>query len=199
MATVLKRAWWTVLLRGIVAVIIGLLLLLAPGMTLATGALSVVILFGVYALVDGGAHIFSAVTRREGEWVLVLILGIVGVLAGLIALANPLLFALVTVTLMIYIIAFKAIAGGIVEMISAWQLRREIDNEWMLMLSGLFSLLFGLILLARPITGLEVLLLLVSFYLLVTGVLAIILSFKLRGWSDKLDGAGTPSAPAAQA
>ncbi|GAB4520749.1 MAG: HdeD family acid-resistance protein [Anaerolineae bacterium] len=187
MAHILKQAWWALLLRGIVALLIGLLLLFSPGLTLATGAISFVVLFGVYALVDGVATIFSAVTRREGQWFLLLLLGIVNVVVALIALGNPLIFAVISVTVMIYIVGFKAIAGGIVEMMTAWELRKDIDNEWLLMLNGLFSVLFGLILLARPITGVEVLVIFATFYLLITGVLLVLLAFKVRGWAGKVD------------
>ncbi|MFZ4814939.1 MAG: HdeD family acid-resistance protein [Phototrophicaceae bacterium] len=186
MANVLKQAWWSLLLRGIAAIVFALVLIFAPGLTLATGIFSFAVLFGVYALVDGVATAVGAITRREGQWFLMLLLGIIGVIAGATALGNPFLFGAVTITLMIYIFAFKAIAGGIVEMISAWQLRQEIDNEWMLALNGLFSVLFGLILFRRPITGLEVLILITSFYLLISGVMQIILAFKVRGWSGQL-------------
>jgi uncharacterized membrane protein HdeD (DUF308 family) len=187
MANILKHAWWTLLLRGIVAILFALFLIFAPGITLATGAVSFALLFGIYALVDGVSTIVSAVLRREGQWVLLLLLGIVGVIAGLAVLANPLLFAALSVRIVIFIFAFKALAGGIVEIISAWRLREEIDNEWLLALNGLFSVIFGVILIARPITALEVLVLLASFYLLVSGVMLVILAFKMRGWSGKVE------------
>lgn len=187
MASILKRAWWSILLRGVAAILFALLLLFAPGVTLATGALSFVLLFAIYALVDGIGTIAGSLMRREGQWFLLLLMGVVSVIAGLAALGNPLLFAVISVTIMVYIFAFKAIAGGIVEIISAWQLRQEIDNEWLLMLNGLFSLLFGLILLRRPITAIEVLVLFAAFYLLVTGTLQVVLAFKLRGVAGKIE------------
>ena len=186
MADILKQAWWVLLLRGISAILFALLLLFAPGLTLATGIFSFVILFAVYVLVDGISTIVGAVMHREDQWILLLIWGIISVLAGLIALGNPLLFGAFTLTLMVYIVAFRSIIGGIVEMFSAWQLRQEIDNEWLLAMNGIFSLLFGLILLRRPITGIEVLVLITAFYLLMAGVMQIILGFKVRGWSNTL-------------
>lgn len=89
---------------------------------------------------------------------------------------------------MIYIVAFRSIFGGIVEMIAAWRLRQEIDNEWLLALNGLFAVLFGLILLRRPITGIEILVLITAFYLLMAGVMQIMLGFKVRGWAKTLQG-----------
>ena len=190
MADILKQAWWVLLLRGISAILFALLLLFAPGLTLATGIFSFVILFAVYVLVDGISTIVGAVMHREDQWILLLIWGIISVLAGLIALGNPLLFGAFTLTLMVYIVAFRSIIGGIVEMFSAWQLRQEIDNEWLLAMNGIFSLLFGLILLRRPITGIEVLVLITAFYLLMAGVMQIILGFKVRGWSNTLSAEG---------
>lgn len=186
MASVLKQAWWMLLLRGISAILFALLLLFAPRLTLVGGIFSFVILFSIYALVEGISTIIGSVIKREGQWVLLLIWGIISVLAGLAALGDPILFGVLTLTLMVYIVAFKSIAGGVVEIISAWQLRREIDNEWLLAVNGLFSLLFGLILLLRPITGIQVLVILTAFYLLMAGVMQIILAFKVRGWSNVL-------------
>jgi uncharacterized membrane protein HdeD (DUF308 family) len=189
MATVLKQAWWSLLLRGILALLLAILLLFAPGVTLATGAISFALLFGIFALAEGVSTIVGSILRREGQWFLMLLLGLVGVVAGVITLGNPLLVGVMTITVMAYIVAFKSIAGGIVEMISAWQIRQEIENEWLLALNGLFSLVFGLILLRRPITGVEVLILISGFFLLVSGVLQVILAFKVRGWSGKAEAA----------
>lgn len=183
MAGILKKAWWVLLLRGISAIIFALLLLFVPGLTLAGATLSFVILFAAYALIDGVSTIVGAVIHREGQWVLLLLWGIIGVIAGLVALGNPLLFGTFTLIIMVYIVAFKSVVGGIVEMISAWQLRQEIDNEWLLAINGMLGVLFGLVLLARPITGIGVLVLLTAFYLLVAGIMQVVLGFKVRGWS----------------
>jgi uncharacterized membrane protein HdeD (DUF308 family) len=186
MANVLKQSWWVLVLRGISAILFAMLLLFAPGITLATGVFSFVILFATYALIDGISTIYGAVVKREGQWFLFLLFGIISVIAGLIALGNPLLVGAFTLTIMVYIVAFKSIAGGIVEIISAWQLRRDIDNEWLLALNGAFGLIFGLILLRRPITGIEVLILITSFYLLMSGMMQIAIGFKVRGWVGAL-------------
>ena len=186
MTDILKKTGWVLLLRGISALLFALLLLFAPGLTLATGVFSFVILFAVYVLVDGISTIVSSVMSRESQWFLLLLWGIISVIAGLTALGNPLLFGAFTIAVMVYIVAFRSIAGGIVEMYSAWQLRQEIDNEWLLAMNGVFSLLFGLILLRRPITGIEVLVLITAFYLLMAGVMQVVLGFKVRGWSNSL-------------
>ena len=184
MADTLKKAWWVLLLRGISAILFALLLLFAPGLTLAGATFSFVIVFAAYVLVDGISTIIAAIRHREGQWFLLLLWGIISVIAGLVAIGNPLLFGTFTLLIMIYIVAFRSIAGGIVEIFSAWQIRRDIDNEWLLAINGMFSVLFGFILLARPITGVEVLVILTVFYLLMAGVMQIVLGFKMRGWSN---------------
>ncbi|MEO1290292.1 MAG: DUF308 domain-containing protein [Chloroflexota bacterium] len=186
MADILKKAWWVLLLRGISAILFALLLIFAPELTLVGGLFSLVILFAIYALVDGISTIVGAVMHREGQWILLLLWGIISVIAGLVALGTPVFSLLVvfTLTIMIYIVAFRSIIGGIVEIYSAWKLRQEIDSEWLLAINGVFAVLFGLILLARPITGIGVLVILTAFYLLMTGVMQIILGFKVRGWSN---------------
>ncbi len=185
MEIVLKKSWRALALRGIVAIIFGLLLLFVPGLTLATGGLSFVILFSVYALVAGISTIVSSVRRREGHWVLMLLLGIVEVIAGLYALSHPALVVVLTLATMVYIIAFMALVGGIIEIVGAWRLRQEIDNEWLLALNGFFSVIFGLLLLLRPIQSLEILILITSLYLLMAGAMQIVLAYKVRQWVAK--------------
>lgn len=186
MADILKKAWWVLLLRGIGAILFALLLLAAPGLTLAATTFSFVILFAAYALFEGMSTIVGAVMNREGQWILLLLWGIISVIAGLIALGNPLLFGTFTLVIMVYIVAFRSIVGGIVEIFSAWRLRKEIDDEWLLAINGMFGVLFGSILLVRPITGIEVLVILTIFYLAMAGVMQIVLGFKVRGWSNAL-------------
>jgi len=189
MANILKRSWWMLLVGGLVSVLFAVLLLAYPGMTLATGAISFTVLFALYALIEGGTTIVAAVTHRKERWVLLLILGVIGVLAGIIALMNPLFFSAITIQLIVFVFAFKSIASGVLNMISAWHLRREIDNEWMLGLSGLFSVLFGVILFLYPLLTLEFLITFTAIYLLIVGVLQILLAFKMKGWQMELEAA----------
>lgn len=186
MTNILKQSWWVLLLRGVAAIALALLLLFVPGVTLATGIFSFTLMFGVYALIDGVVSIVGALRHRDARWGLQLLLGVVGVVAGGVALANPLLFGALSTALVVLIVVFKAVAGGIVEIISAWRLWRELDDAWLLLLNGLVSLLFGLILIARPVSGVAVLVLIAAFYLLVSGVMLILFGFRVRGWSAKL-------------
>ncbi len=186
MKSVLEQSSQALVLRGAVAIIFALLLMFVPGLTLAAGAFSFVFLFGVYALADGLSTIWGSVKKREGHWVLMLLVGIVGVLVGLAALANPVVFGTLTLAIMINLFAFKAIIGGGLEIISAYRLREEIDNEWLLGISGFVSLVFGLMLLFNTFETVATLLLIVPFYLLVSGVMQIALGFKVRSWKGDL-------------
>ncbi len=186
MKSVLEQSSQALVLRGAVAIIFALLLMFVPGLTLAAGAFSFVFLFGVYALADGLSTIWGSVKKREGHWVLLLLVGIVGVLVGLAALANPVVFGTLTLAIMINLFAFKAIIGGGLEIISAYRLREEIDNEWLLGISGFVSLVFGLMLLFNTFETVATLLLIVPFYLLVSGVMQIALGFKVRSWKGDL-------------
>ena len=168
------------LIRGGVAIVFALLLLFAPGLTLATGVFSFVVLFSAYALIEGIATIFSAVSKRVGHWVFMLVFGVVAVLVGLWALRHPLAAATVTIAIMVTLLAVKSVIGGVVEIIAAWQQRDEIDYEWLLGINGLASLLFGLLLISRPIATLEVLILFTAFYLLISGAMQVGLSFQVR-------------------
>ena len=106
MKSVLEQSSQALVLRGVVAIIFALLLMFVPGLTLAAGAFSFVFLFGVYALADGLSTIWGSVKKREGHWVLLLLVGIVGVLVGLAALANPVVFGTLTLAIMINLFAF---------------------------------------------------------------------------------------------
>ena len=183
MVQLLKTAWWMLLLRGVAAILFALLLLFQPQLTLA----AYVIVFAIYTLADGISTIAGSLTRREGQWFLVLLWGVVSVIAGLVALGNPLLFGALTVTIMVYIVAVWSVVGGIVQVIAAIQLRREIEGEWLLAVNGILSVLFGVLLVRFPIETIDVLLFLTAFYAAVAGVIQIILAFRVRGLADNLD------------
>lgn len=171
------RIWWMLLLRGVLAVLFGLAALFWPGQTLFV----LILLFGAYMLVDGVFAIVGGIMDSSRRWVL-LIEGILGVVAGLILLANPGFGALV----LLYVIAFWAVITGVMEILAAISLRREIDNEWMMILGGALSVLFGVILAVLPGAGLLSLTWLIGAFAIVFGITFIVLGFRVRNL-----GAGT--------
>jgi uncharacterized membrane protein HdeD (DUF308 family) len=172
--TALSKNWWVVLLRGIVFIIFGVLAFAWPGLTLVT----LVLFYGAFALIDGVLSLFSAFKggqKAAPTWWLIVV-GLIGIAAGAATFLWPGLSALV---LLLFIGAW-AFVRGIFEIIGAIQLRKEIDNEWMLILSGSVSVIFGLIMLIMPGAGALALVWVIAAYSIVIGVLLIGLSFRLR-------------------
>jgi uncharacterized membrane protein HdeD (DUF308 family) len=172
--TQLARSWWLVLLRGIAGIVFGLLALGWPGITL----LLLVLFYGAYALVDGVFSLIAAFAGKgEGAptWWLILV-GILGIVAGLVTLFLPGISAVV----LILVIGAWAVVCGIFEIIGAIQLRKEIDNEWLLILSGIVSVLFGLGVLVFPGAGALALVWLIATFAIAFGILWIVFAFRLR-------------------
>jgi uncharacterized membrane protein HdeD (DUF308 family) len=175
LATVGRTVWWFVLIRGILAVLFGLFALFAPGSTL----LALVLVFGVYAVLDGITAVAAGIRHRrdEAHWVWHVVLGVVSVLAGIVAFAWP----GATVLAILFVIAFWSIVGGIVEIMEAFAMRRRGSSTWGWMLAaGAVSVLFGIVLLAWPGAGLITLLWLVGGYAVVVGAILIWWAFRLR-------------------
>ncbi len=174
MTTVLALNWWGMALRGIVAVIFGLIAFFIPVATLY----ALTILFGAYALIDGivslGAAIHSA--RRGEHWWALLFEGVAGLGAAVVTLLWPLL----TLVVLIYIIAAWALITGILEIASAIRLRRVITGEWLLVLTGIASIVFGFLLFAAPGPGAIVIAWWIGAYVFIFGLLMLALAFRLR-------------------
>ena len=174
MLTLLSRNWWLVALRGVIAILFGIVTLLVPGIALA----SFVLLFGAYAIVDGLAAVWSAFQHRsEQGWWIHLLEGIVSVIAGIVAFIYPAITSLV----LLYVVAAWAIMTGIFELWAAIQLRKEMDGEFWLGLSGIISIVFGVwLIVSNPVDGILALLTLVGIYAIAFGVFLIMLSLRLR-------------------
>ncbi len=184
MRTMLVKNWWVLALRGVISIIFGILVLLFPLLAIET----FVLLFGAYALVNGIFTLIAAIRNREQpRWWVLLLEGILGIVAGVLVLANP-LFAFMTLPLFVlYIVAFWAIFTGVAEIIAAIQLRKEIEGEFWLGLSGLLSVIFGVLLIINPGGGILALLALVAIYAIIFGVITLVLAFRLRGMGDQSD------------
>lgn len=172
----LSGNWSMVALRGVAAIIFGVLALALPGITL----LALVLLFGGYAIVDGVLNIIAAVRGRRGRgpWWLLLIEGLVSIAAGIAAFLLPGLTALV----LVYIIGAWAIITGVLEVVAAVRLRQEIKNEWWLALGGVLSIVFGALVMYAPGAGALAIVLWIGAYSIVFGALLLGLAFRLRNW-----------------
>jgi len=170
----LSRNWWVVLLRGVAGVGFGIITFMAPAISLA----ALVLLWGAYAFADGVLALVSAI-RRRGEsdrWWLLLLEGLVGIAAGVLTLIWPGITALA----LLYLIAAWALVTGVLEIAAAIRLRKIITNEWLLALSGIASLVFGVLLVLFPGAGALTVVLWIGAYALVFGALLIALAFRLR-------------------
>jgi uncharacterized membrane protein HdeD (DUF308 family) len=168
--------WWLLALRGLIAIIFGVLAFMWPGATLIT----LVWLFGAFALVNGILSlVLAAKTPRGYPKVGSLIFGgLLGILAGLLAFVMPGITALG----LLILIAAWAIATGVMELLAAVRLRKVITNEWLLILAGIASVVFGAIMLFQPAAGALALIWLIATWAIVFGLLLIILAFRMRNW-----------------
>ena len=173
-AAMLAHRWWAILVRGIAAIVFGVLTFVLPGVTLAV----MVLLFGVYAFLDG---IFAVVAAARGQnvgrsWWALVVEGILSIAAGVVTFAWPGLTAL----MLVYVIGAWAIVTGVLEVAEAVRLRKQIRGEFWLALGGIVSILFGLAMFVFPAVGALAFVLWTGAYAIVFGVFLVALSMRLR-------------------
>ena len=175
MLLVFASSWWALVLRGIAAILFGVLAFMWPGITLT----ALVLLFGAYALVDGAFSIVAGIKSygEQKRWWLLLIEGCLSVAAGVFAFIIPAMTALIILLL----IASWAIVTGAFQIAAAIQLRKHITGEWLLALSGILSVLFGALLFYNPIGGALTVVWLIGAYSVFFGLLLLVFGIKLRG------------------
>ena len=180
MLRTLAQNWWAIVLRGVAAVLFGLSAFAWPGITLAI----LVSLYGAYALVEGALAVAGAVMgRRAGPFPWgVLLAGLAGIAIGVFTFMSP----GITAIALVYLIAAWAVLRGVFEIIAAIQLRKEIENEWLLGLSGLLSVVLGLWLFAAPGAGAIAVLWWIGAFAIVFGVVEIVLGFRLKGLKERV-------------
>jgi len=172
----LAKKWWVLLLRGILLIIIGLLAFVSP--------LVWVTFVGIYVLVDGITMLMSGFSDQpagQSHWPLV-ILGVLGLIAGLLILWNPALGAITLTT----IIAVWAVIGGILTIVSALRVREEIDNEWWLVLSGVLAIIFGILVFQNVLAGILTIAWVFGIFAIVVGVLSIAFAFRVRDFGTRI-------------
>lgn len=180
LSVTLSRAWWLLLLRGIAAVAFGVIAWVEPGISLA----SLVLVFGAYCLADGILGVWTAASGSKDHdyWWLLLLEGLLGIAIGVLTFFAP----GVTALALLFYIAIWAIATGVLEIAAAIRLRREISNEWLLLLSGFASVAFGVLLAAQPNAGALAVLWLIGSYAILFGALLLMLAFRTRKLAGKV-------------
>lgn len=182
----LARNWWLFVLRGVVAVLFGVIAFVRPGITLE----ALVLLFALWALLDGVFALVGSVGAAEAHepwWPLVLI-GLLGIAAGIVTLRWPGITALA----LLLLVAYWSIFRGILEIVAAVRLRELIQGEWRLIVGGLASLVFGVLLLMNPGAGLLAVIWLVGIYAVIFGIAQLMLGFRLKNLAGELP-APTPA------
>ena len=170
----LKRHWWVPVIRGIAAIVFGIIAFVYPGLTIAT----LVLFFGAWVLIDGIFRIVGAIGHRasDPDWGWHLVIGILGIVVGLLTFHAPQITAL---ALVIYIAAWALMIGAS-EIAIAVKMRREIKGEWFLILMGLASIVFAVLLLWNPIAGAAAVIWLIAWYAVVLGILGMFFGLRLR-------------------
>jgi uncharacterized membrane protein HdeD (DUF308 family) len=172
----LAKKWWVLLLRGILLIIIGLLAFVSP--------LVWVTFVGIYVLVDGITMLMSGFSDQpagQSHWPLIIV-GVLGLIAGLLILWNPALGAITLTT----IIAVWAVIGGILTIVSALRVREQIDNEWWLVLSGVLAIIFGILVFQNVLAGILTIAWVFAIFAIVVGILSIALAFRVRDFGTRI-------------
>ena len=172
--------WWALVLRGVLAVLLGVAAFALPQVTLY----GIVFAFGAYALIDGAFNVVAGIrTRKETKrWWTLLLSGLLGIGAGAAAFALP----TVSAVALTYLIGAWAVVTGILEIAAAIRLRKEIKGEWLLGLSGVASLLIGLAMIANPGVGALAWVWLFGAYTLLAGAFLIGAGLRLRKLNERL-------------
>jgi uncharacterized membrane protein HdeD (DUF308 family) len=168
------RSWWATAMRGLIGIVFGVLAIAWPGLSLLT----LVVLFAAYALLAGVAAVAGAIRhgRSGDDWWGALLLGLVSIGAGIIAAVNPGLTALV----LILVMGANALVTGVIDILAAIRLRKAIEDEWLLGLSGLVSVVFGAFVFFYPGAGALAVVWLISLYAMISGALLLALALRMR-------------------
>jgi uncharacterized membrane protein HdeD (DUF308 family) len=183
LADILSRYWWMTLLRGLFWILFGIILFARPGISL----LSLTLALGVILFIDGVIEVANALSGRKenDDWWVLLLVGLAGIGVGLLTFYNPQATALAVV----FYVAIWAIATGLLEIVAAVRLRRQIEGEVWLALAGIASVVFGVLLVARPGAGALTILWLIGAYAIGFGVVLMLLAFRVRRGVKRIAGA----------
>ncbi len=179
MLTLVSRKWWALVLRGALAILLGVLAFLWPSHTLK----ALFMLVGLFLILDGFITSGLALSHRKGvtRWWIFLIEGIAGLLVGLFAFIWPQTVAVVVVTLL----GIWALITGVLEILAGVRLRAMMEGEWLMISVGILSLAFGLLLILIPASAVVALLWLVAVYFILFGIVLVVLGLKVRPLSRR--------------
>ena len=167
----IQKNWWILLLRGFFAIIFGLLALFIPGLVLET----LLLFFGILAIVSGVFLVFDGIFVK-GDRIVKIIEGLLWIVIGILVLLLP----ITSLTVIMFFIAFWAIVIGIFQIIMSIRLRKVIENEWLGILNGLFSFVFGILIMFNLLAGAEAIIMVFGIFAILFGITSIVLSFRVK-------------------
>ncbi len=171
MTSEIQKSWWILLLRGFFAIIFGLLALFLPGLVLET----LLLFFGILAIVSGVFLVFDGIFVK-GDRIVKIIEGLLWIVIGILVLLLP----ITSLTVIMFFIAFWAIVIGIFQIIMSIRLRKVIENEWLGILNGLFSFVFGILIMFNLLAGAEAIIMVFGIFAILFGITSIVLSFRVK-------------------
>jgi uncharacterized membrane protein HdeD (DUF308 family) len=178
MVTMLADRWWIMAVRGVAAIVFGVLTFIWPGASL----FALVLLFGAYSVVDGAFNIGAGISMRgEPRWGWLVFGGAISIAVGVLTFLWP----GITAFALLMLIAAWALVTGVAEIAAAIRLRKHVRGEWLLALSGILSIAFGVLMFLFPGTGALAVVLWIGAYAVVFGVLLLALAFRLRSWRNQ--------------
>jgi uncharacterized membrane protein HdeD (DUF308 family) len=178
MIGMLSQNWWAFALRGVVAIALGILAFVEPNATLV----ALIAVFAAYALLDGVLAIAAGVSVEGGPRWMFIVGGVLGIALGLLTIGRP----DVTAVALVIVIGVWAIAPGVSEAVAAYQFRAVLENEWLLVLSGVVSFGFGVLLIVAPGAGIYAVLALIGYYALLAGIIYLGVAYRLRSVHEKV-------------
>jgi len=183
LSDLLSRYWWMTLLRGLFWIVFGIVILTKPGIS----AVSLTLAFGIIMFIDGIINIVNAFSSRSqnDDWWVLLLTGLAGVALGVLTFYNP----AATAIAIVFYVAIWAIATGLLTIVAAVRLRKQIEGEVWLGLAGLASVIFGILLVARPGAGVLTLLWLIGVFAIAFGVFLVFLAFRVKSVAKRVLGA----------
>lgn len=173
--------WWTFLLRGIIAILFGIVIVMNPGIAVTV----FILFFAGFAFADGIFALIAAFRTSENR-IWLIIEGIAGIGLGILAFVHPFATIATLAIFLAYCVAAWALVTGVMEVIMAWRMRAEIKNEWFLIAIGVLSILLGLYLFFAPGVALLAWIWYVAFYAFLSGIGFIAFAFRLKGLGDKI-------------
>lgn len=174
MLAVAARQWWVLVLQGILGIVFGVLAIAFPDIALVTLAY----LFAAWAIVAGATQLvegWRVAEARGRSWPFAL-MGVVSIVAGLVAAVVP----GITILGLVLLLGSWLVIQGVMEVYTAWRIRREVTGEWLLALGGILRIVVGAIVLFMPVIGAALTVALVATWSIIAGVTALLLGFRLR-------------------